>query len=296
MRNPASSSLEPVASPRRAGLACGCASLPREFALGARCTTFDDHRRHPAAVEVVVQPCSTIGENRRDPIAQGRQFGTQAVQERQILQRFSDHQIPATARPAPVAVLTEERLEYLLLHARIRTSIIPCPAYLPPESGTGVDLHLRLCWATEQRSTPCFDLSLERPHRVRARAVSIRKEQPEIIVPVEIRKLFPNDRHRVRISANPWLPWHLHSGGGSAGVRHDSLHQRSQYVAVVGLIFRNNEHLHSAASNQPSANRSERGYFADTSGKCGTSVSGRIVDSPVSSSRLQTKVVRYSAS
>ena len=250
------------------------------------------HRRHSVAVgEVAARPCSAIREKLRNPLAQGLEFGTQAVQERQLPRRFSDHKVTATARPAPVAVLSEERLEYFLFHARIRAGIVPCFAHLVPKSSTSVDLHLRLCRAAEQRSSPCFKLHLERSHSVGTRSVGIGKEQPDVMEWVEIRELFPDDRHRVRVATYPWLRWDLHLGGCSAHVRHDRFHQRSENVSVVGLVFRNHEHPHSAASSHPSANRSERGYFPDTSEKCGISVNGWIVDSPVSSSRLQTKVV-----
>ena len=166
-------------------------------------------------------------QQRGDPVAQDLQFGTQAVQEREILQGLSYHQVSASVRSARVAVTIKERMEDLLLHAWIRTRVCPAATNLFPERGTGVYLYLGVCRGAEQRNVSCPKLCLQSVHRIGAGAVGIWQEQPEIIETVENGKFIPNDRHSVCVTANPWLPWSLYLGERPAGVRHDNLYQGS---------------------------------------------------------------------
>ena len=154
--------------------------------------------------------------------------------------------------------------------------------------------HLRLCRTAEQRDVSGLEVCFQARHCVRACAVGIGEEQPEVEESVSVGELLTNGPKRVRVAAEPRVGQQGHSGQRPSGIRQQSLGQGLQDVPVPGRIFRNHENpeAHSAASSQPSERSSEIGFFFTTSMKCGTSVSAQMRDSPVSSSRLQTNVVR----
>ena len=210
-----------------------------------------------------------------------------------FLSDASDHDVSALRSPGSGSpYVSRSGWKTSSFMAGIRASFFPTSRVSPsgkPHRRISPPPALR---RTTDQANPSFPkITLKPPHRVVGSAVGVGKEEPEIIEPVENGKLLPNDRHRVRVSPNPWPPRSRDLDGWSACVPYDLLYQGFQDVAVVGLIFRNDEHPHSAASSQPSANSSEGGHFSATSLKCGTSMSGRIPDSPVLSSRLHTKVV-----
>src|SRR5229473_7777917 len=80
---------------------------------------------------------------------------------------------------------------------------------------------------------------------------------------------------------------------GFSAFLENALHQRLQNISVMGRIFRNNQYIeaHKAPSSHPSANRSPSGCRLTISTKFGIVDNGLMIDSPVSSSLLQKKVV-----
>lgn len=220
--------------------------------------------------------------------------GTQLKQPLQVLKRPLDHLVSAAARPPWIAVPLQQRPEDFLLHPRMPASILPTARQIVLKPDADIDLDFRLCGTAEQRDTSGVDVSLQACHCVFPRAVGVRKEQPEVEESVAVGKFLTNGPQRVRIAAEARLGQHFYPGLGFPRALHQLPGQGLQDVPVPSRIFRDDEYAeaHSAASSQPSESSSETGFLFTTSKKSGTSASARIRDSPVSSSRLQTNVVR----